>query len=88
MNKRIDYRYYENYFDGKFSWELDSIVTDGVYDFEDWIRDNVYRNTDGNFSVEHEKGSDTYYIVDGCNERTGQMYVVISEEDTDEELRG
>lgn len=84
MNKRINIRWYQNYFEEKFSGELDSIVTDGVYDFEDWLRDNI----DGNFSVEHEDGSDEYYILDECNERTGELYVIVSEEDTDEELRG
>ncbi len=88
MNKRINYRWYANYMENQYSEELDSIVTDGIYDFEDWIRDNVYRAYNGNFAVEHEEGSDTYYILDGCNERTGEMYVVISEEDTEEDLRG
>ena len=40
----------------------------------------------GNFAVERE--GDMYYILDGCNERTGEMYQVISEEDTEENLRG
>jgi hypothetical protein len=68
------------------SEELDSIVTDGVYDFEDWIRDSICRMTDGNFAVERD--GDCYYILDGCNKRTGEMYQVISEEDTEEDLRG
>lgn len=85
MNKRINYRWYSNYMENQCSDELDSIVTDGVYDFEDWIRDRIYRMTDGNFSVERD--GDCYYILDECNERTGDMYRVISEEDTEEELR-
>lgn len=87
MNKRINYRWYANYMENQYSEELDSIVTDGVYDFEDWLRESVCRNTNGIFAVEHEEGSDTYYILDGCNERTGEMYQVISEEDTEEDLR-
>jgi hypothetical protein len=71
--------------ENQYSEELDSIVTDGVYDFEDWIRDSICRMTDGNFAVERD--GDCYYILDGCNERTGEMYQVISEEDTEEEIR-
>lgn len=79
MNKRINYRWYANYMENQYSEELDSIVTDGTYDFEDWIRDS-------NFAVERD--GDCYYILDGCDERTGEMYQVISEEDTEEDLRG
>ena len=86
MNKRINYKWYANYMENQYSEELNSIVTDGVYDFEDWIRDNIYRVYNGNFAVERE--GDMYYILDGCNERTGEMYQVISEEDTEENLRG
>jgi hypothetical protein len=71
--------------ENQYSEELDSIVTDGVYDFEDWIRDSICRMTNGNFAVERD--GDCYYILDGCNERTGEMYQVISEEDTEEEIR-
>lgn len=82
MNKRINYRWYENYFEDKYSDEINSIVTDGIYDFEDWLRDNIYRAYNGNYAVEHD--GDTYYILDGSNERTGEMYVIISEENTEE----
>lgn len=86
MNKRINYRWYENYFEDKYSEEISSIITDGIYDFEDWLRDNIYRAYNGNYAVERD--GDTYYILDGSNERTGEMYVIISEENTEEELRG
>lgn len=87
MNKKYNYRFYKNYFENNYSEEIESIVTDGVYNFEDWLRDNINRFND-NYTVEHEDNNDAYYILDGCNERTGEMYVVISEEDTAEELRG
>ena len=86
MNKKYIYRFCKNYFENEYFEETESIVTDGVYDFEDWLKDSI--NGYNNYTVEHEDGSNTYYIIDGCNERTGEMYVVISEEDTDEELRG
>ena len=86
MNKRINYRWYENYFEEKYSKELDSIVTDGIYSFEDWIKDSIFKAYNGNYTVECD--GNCYYILDGCNERTGEMYQVISEENTEENLRG
>ena len=86
MNTRINYRWKENYFVENSAEGFDSIVTDGIYDFEDWIKDSISRAYNGNFAVERE--GDIYYIIDGCNERTGEMYVVIGEEKTEEELEG
>lgn len=85
MNKRINYKWYANYMEEEYSEELGSIVTDGVCDFEGWLRERIYKMTNGNYSVECD--GDCYYILDGCNERTGEMYQVISEEDTEEEIR-
>lgn len=50
------------------------------------MTDSIRRNTDSNYSVEVE--DDDYYILDGCNERTGEMYVVLNKEATDEDLVG
>lgn len=86
MNKKYNYKWYRNYFENDYSEELDSIVTDGIYDFEDWIRDSIYSAYNGNYAVERD--NDTYYILDGSNERTGEMYVVVSVENTQEEMRG
>ncbi len=86
MNKKYNYKWYRNYFENDYSEELDSIVTDGIYDFEDWIRDSIYRAYNGNYAVERDGNS--YYILDGSNERTGEMYVVVSVENTEEDLRG
>ena len=86
MNKKYNYKWYRNYFENDYSEEIDSIVTDGIYDFEDWIRDSIYRTYNGNYAVERD--NDTYYILDGSNDRTGEMYVVVSVENTEEDLRG
>lgn len=72
MNKKYTYRCND-------SGETDYIITDGVCDFEDWLRDSI----DGNYSVEVD--GDSYYILDG-NERTGEVYHVINVENTSEEL--
>lgn len=74
MNTRINYKWNENE-------EINSIVTDGVYDLGDWLSDN-------GVSYEYEKSTDTYYVLDECKERTGETYTVISTEDTEEEIRG
>ncbi len=79
MNTRINYRWNDEE-------ELDSIVTDGIYDFEDWLNDSLYAMHGGNYA--YEQDGDTYYILDGCNERTGEYCTVISTELTDEEIRG
>lgn len=73
MNKKYTYRCND-------SGETDYIITDGVYDFEDWLRDSI----SGNYSVEVD--GNFYYILDGCNEHTGEVYHVISVENTSEEL--
>lgn len=67
--------------DNNFSIETDYIVTDGIYDMEDYIRDQVIK-WDGR-DVECE-GS-TYYILDDEGERTGEAYWVTKVEETDEE---
>lgn len=72
MNTRINYRWNDHE-------ELDSIVTDGIYDFSDWLSDNGVR-------FEEENG--LYYVLNEYDERTGETYQVISEELTEEELRG
>ena len=71
MNTRINYRWNDNE-------ELDSIVTDGIYDFSDWLSDN---------GVKFEEENGLYYVLDEYDDRTGETYQVISEEPTDEELR-
>lgn len=72
MNTRINYKWNDNA-------EIDSIVTDGVYDFGDWLLDN---------GVNYEHDGNTYYVIDELNEKTGESYTVVNIESTDEELRG
>lgn len=83
MNKKITYRFSAHFDLYKPDWNLEAtssdIVTDGVYDFEDYLRD---RNV--NFEIEDES---FYFVLDDEGERTGECYVITSEEDTTEELR-
>lgn len=85
MNKKYTYRWTANEDYSKpnnnYSDETDYIITDGIYDFEDWLNDNVpdYRI---------ERDGNTYCLVDVNGDRTGEAYLVINEEDTDEELVG
>ena len=71
-NTKITYRWNDNN-------ETDYIVTDGVYDFGDWLNDN---------GVTYEQDGDVYYVLDDYGKRTGETYTVISEEPTDDELCG
>lgn len=59
--------------------DVDYIITDGLYDFGDWLNDN---------GVTHEQDGDVYYVLDDCGKRTGETYTVISEEPTDDDLCG
>jgi len=72
MNTKIFYRW--NAFE-----ELNSIITDGVYDFGDWLSDN---------GVKYENECHIYYVLDEFGDRTGETYSVIRIESTSEELRG
>ena len=81
MNRKYTYRWTANedysIFNNNYSEESDYIITDGVYDFSDYLRDN---------GVNFEQDGNTYYVLDECEERTGEAYLIISEEDTTEEL--
>lgn len=71
MNNKITYRWNNS--------ETDYIITDGIYDFADWLRDN---------DVGYEKDGDTFHVVGSNGERTGDVYTIIREEPTNEELIG
>jgi hypothetical protein len=81
MNKKYTYRWTQNEDYSKpnnnYDEETDYIITDGVHDFADWLRDS---------EVNFEQNGDKYYVLDECEERTGEAYLVISEEDTEEDL--
>ncbi|MBO5449797.1 MAG: hypothetical protein J5994_10810 [Ruminococcus sp.] len=85
MNTRINFRYTDNYDEAipnnNFPEELDSIITDGVYSFEDWLMDH---------DVKFKEDSDCkgFYWVTEDGKRTGEAYFIHSEEPTDEDLRG
>lgn len=81
MNRKYTYRWTQNEDydapDNNYGVETDYIITDGVYDFADWLQDNgVYTEQEG----------DTFYVLDDDGERTGEAYWVIREEDTNEDL--
>ena len=83
MNKKITYRFTANFDiskpDCNFIPTSDYIITDGLYDFDDYLRD---RNVD--FEIEDER---FYFVLNDEGERTGECYVIASEEDTTEEPR-
>jgi hypothetical protein len=82
MNKKYTFRTTANEDYSKpnnnYSEETEYIVTDGVYDFSDYLSDQ---------GVAAENVDDKFYVVDDDGERTGEAYWIISEEDTDEELQ-
>ena len=81
MNKKYTYRWTENEDysvpNNNYNEETDYIITDGVYDFADWLQDS---------GVNAEQNGDKFYVLDECGDRTGGAYWIICEEDTDEEL--
>ena len=81
MNKKYTYRWTanEDYSipNNNYNEETDYIITDGVYDFADWLKDN---------EVNADQDGDKFYVLDEFNERTGEAYWIINEEDTDEDL--
>ena len=87
MNMKITYAYAQNYDQSQpnngFGEETDYIITDGVYDFADYMRDN---------EICYEEDEDTeglYHVLDSLGgERTGAAYMVIRTEPTDEDLVG
>lgn len=84
MNKKINYRFSAHFDINEPDWDLeaesDFIITDGVYDFADYLRDR-----DVDFEIEDER---FYFVLNGEGERTGECYVITGEENTEEELRG
>lgn len=87
MNTKITYAFAQNYDksqpDNGFCGETEHIITDGVYDFEDYMQDrNVYYEED-------EDTGGLYHVLDSPGgERTGEAYMVIRTEPTDEDLIG
>ena len=87
MNVKITYTFAKDYVLSKpnngFCEETDHIITDGVYDFKDYLQDNnVYYEED-------DECEGLYHVLDSHGgERTGEAYMVIRTEPTDEELVG
>lgn len=86
MNTKITFAWAKEYDDSVpgngFSDETDHIITDGVYDFEDYLHDH-----DVNFE-ESDTCEGLYWVLDEYGERTGEVYQIIRTEQTDEELVG
>lgn len=81
MNKKITYRttLREDYSkpNNNYSDETDYIITDGCYEFSDCL---------DLLGIAFEQVNDTFYVVDEDGERTGAAYLIISVEDTAEEI--
>jgi len=80
-NTKINYKWTNNYDENEpnngFGCETEYIVTDGVYDFEDFLADS---------DVIFNEENGVYFVLDEDFERTGEAYIVISTEETDEGL--
>lgn len=80
-NTKINYKWTNNYDENEpnngFGCETEYIVTDGVYDFEDFLADS---------DVIFNEENGVYFVLDEDFERTGEAYIVISTEETDEDL--
>ncbi len=100
MNKHYDYRFTANYNSSRPDCNLfansEHIVTDGVYDFDDFIREQAIPGADeisannGEY-IQHDYETEVngwgkwYFLIDSeTRERTGEAYLVTSEYDTDE----
>lgn len=87
MNTKITFAFAKNYDlnqpNNGFGEETDYIVTDGVYDFTDYMQDNEI------YYEEDDACEGLYHVLDSLGgERTGEAYMVIRIEQTDEGLVG
>lgn len=82
MNKKITFRYTSKYNqnipDNNFEATAADIITDGIYDFQDYLKDR---------DIEFEIEGDFYFVTDEEGKRTGEAFWIIKEEDTEEDLR-
>lgn len=79
VNSKITYRWTSDIDNFPFG-DPDHIYTDGVYDFGDYLSDSGI-----NFEVD-DHAPELYWVLDEFDERTGEAFLVISVEDTDEEV--
>jgi putative transcriptional regulator len=84
MNTKITFvstsEYNDSIPNNNFPEETEYIITDGVYDFEDYLRDNGV-----NFE-EDENTEGFYWVLDDDDKRTGAAFMILKIEDTDEDL--
>lgn len=82
MNTKYIYKWTPNEDYSKpnnYNEEADYIITDGIYDFSDWLQ---------SYGVRFEEEDGTYYVLDENGDRTGEAYLIVSIEETDEDLVG
>lgn len=81
MNKKYTYRWTKREDlgvpDNNYESTADYIICEPQYDFGDYLMDR---------NVPYEKDGDVYYVLGENDERTGEAYWIIEEEDTDEDL--
>ena len=79
MSKKIEYKYTEredkNIPDNNYGWETTTVVLNDGFDFGDFLEVR-------GFEFEHESESNTYYILED-RERTGEAFLIYSEEETE-----
>lgn len=83
MNTKFTYKWTpdEDYSKPNYNYnaETDYIITDGIYDFSDWLQ---------SYNVRFEEDDGAYYVLDENGDRTGEAYRIINVEETDEDLVG
>ncbi len=61
-----------------YNLEADSVVCEAGFSFADYLSDCL--------EVQYEQEGNSYYLLNDEGERTGECYLVVSEEETDEEI--
>lgn len=73
-------RYDDNVPNNNFYDEKEHIVVEPPYDFESYLETNNVR-----YEID-EQDEDLFWVVDDANERTGEAFLILIQEQTDEEL--
>lgn len=66
---------------GNFDDETCHIVTDGDYNFADWLYDN-------GVTYDYYEGYDMFFVVDNVGKRTGEAFQIVSITPTNESITG
>lgn len=82
--KNVKYTFYwtakedKSALNNNYNKEADDVVCEAGFSFADYLRDCL--------EVQYEQEDNSYYLLDDEGERTGECYLVVSEEETDEEI--